>query len=131
MNRPVLVADNATTDQVMAAFAATMPTLSNLLVTLAGPAHDGRPIEWPPLDLDDGSDESSAALLVQFLDLDRDGWNDAVNMVEELLDLRSAKRASKALVAALLERGTLSGDDVRGIFDQAAEVARNEPSAEL
>jgi hypothetical protein len=93
--------------------------LGRLLAILAGPETDGEPITWPPLDLDDGSDEALAALLVAHLELDLDGWSEAVDLTRQMLELRSVRRARSALAAALYERGSLAGVEVHAIFDEA------------
>jgi hypothetical protein len=100
------------------------PCLGRLLAVLGGPETDGEPITWPPLNTDDGGDEALAALLVAHLELDLDGWSEAVDLVRQMLELRSVRRARSAIAAALYESGTLDGAEVHRIAAEAFAGSR-------
>lgn len=100
--------------------------LGDLLITIAGPLAEREPIVWPPVDRGDGSDESHGAKLVAALDLDRDGWDEANALVREIFELPHVIRARKAIVAALYERGTLIGVDLRRLYDAATREATSD-----
>jgi hypothetical protein len=97
----------------------TEPTLAHLLATLAGPLVSGTPLQWPPADLGDGSDEANAAILVYLLDIDAGAWRDADMLTREMLEFPAVQRARRALSGALYERGFLDGAEVRRIYNEA------------
>jgi hypothetical protein len=86
---------------------------------MAGPIASGTPLQWPPLGLDDGSDEANAARMVFFLDLDRAGWDDADRLTIEMLEVPAVQRARRAIAGMLYEQGTIAGSELHRIYGEA------------
>jgi hypothetical protein len=102
----------------------TVPDLDrlweHLLAVLAGPISVGREVPWPP-DIAAGADEEVCALLVPRLGLDEAQFTRAKNIVKGyLFDLPTSRRALRAVSERLLERGALTGDEVRVVIAEAA-----------
>lgn len=90
-----------------------------LLILMAGPKIDMRPIPWPP-QRGCGGDEDMSALLVDRLGVDADEWREREEFLHTLFGVRSVKRALAAVSGALFERGALTGADVRHIYNEAS-----------
>jgi hypothetical protein len=98
---------------------ATVPNIDrlfeHLLAVLAGSLDVGRDIPWKP-DTAAIGDEGVAARLVDELALDERGFQEAKCIAKELLELPSSRRAVRAVGAALLERGALTGAEVAALI---------------
>src|SRR5207248_2787399 len=76
---------------------------AHLVTCLAGPLVSGTPLQWPPADLGDASDEANAAILCYLLDVDAERWRDAAALTADMLAHPPVQRARRALGAALYE----------------------------
>lgn len=106
--------------------AITADPVRRLVVKLAGNAAEGYPIAWPPIDTGDTCDESAAATIVRDGDLSREDWDGVYELLAEMAEYPPLLRARKAISAALFERGTIGGDELRAIYSTATSVARED-----
>jgi hypothetical protein len=72
---------------------------------------------FPSLTADDG-DELKAAIIARVLaGMDEHEWRETVEIAKGLMDMPSFKGALTAVSGALLERGALTGDELKRIVD--------------
>jgi hypothetical protein len=89
-----------------------------IAIALAPAVLERRCPTFPSLKATD-SDEVQAAELVRDLRLGPDDYQWIVGVAEDLLRIPSSRRALKAIAGELLERGVLSGDEVRRAVEGA------------
>jgi hypothetical protein len=110
-------------------FTNSSPDLGYLVACLMGPlAAADAPPEWPP-DPDAVGDERTLAVLVDYLAIDRDGYQAAIDCAASWLDWHEVKGAIALLTAALDRVPVVDGTQLRELL--GPRLARLQHSEEV